>query len=207
MIAGLTQTPVRCRRRKQVVGLLVLAISLLLVVSAGGCGSTARTPRTPPSAVPQGTVACQSTPRGPLILLTTPAGRIYALDQLAEDRGFPAIGVTGKGFGLGLLVGKALQLCPSQSGAADRGAEPGSALPSYRRTMGFEDILAVLLDWLGLEVEVVTHGANGAQPVAALEAQGRLRRSDSFGTESANPGSVLFVLDDDDGKQIGSFRL
>jgi hypothetical protein len=73
--------------------------------------------------------------------------------------------------------------------------------------MGFEEILAVLLGWLGLEVEVGTHGANGAPPVAALEAQGRLRRGDSFGSESASPGSVLFVLDDTDGEQIATFHL
>jgi hypothetical protein len=29
----------------------------------------------------------------------------------------------------------------------------------------FEEILGVLLGWLGLEIEVGTHGANGTQPV------------------------------------------
>jgi hypothetical protein len=73
--------------------------------------------------------------------------------------------------------------------------------------MRFDEVLAVLLGWVGLEIEVSTHGANGAEPVTALDAQGRLRRGDSFGTESVNPGSVLFVLDDRAGTQVATFRL
>jgi hypothetical protein len=73
--------------------------------------------------------------------------------------------------------------------------------------MGLEEILAVLHSWLGREIEVGTHGSNGAQPVAAVEVRGYLRRGDELGGESASPGAFLFVLDDGDGKEVGSFRL
>lgn len=73
--------------------------------------------------------------------------------------------------------------------------------------MGFEEILAVLHRWLGLAIEVSTHGANAAQPVAALEARGRLRSGDELGAESFSPGSLLFVLVDDGDAQIAAFRL
>jgi hypothetical protein len=73
--------------------------------------------------------------------------------------------------------------------------------------MTFEEVLAVLLGWLGLDVGVGTHGANGAPPVTALEAEGRLSRGEGFGEESALPASVVFVLDDGEGAQIATFRL
>jgi hypothetical protein len=73
--------------------------------------------------------------------------------------------------------------------------------------MGFEEILAVLQRWLGLEIEVSTHGANGAAPVTALEARGRLRSGDELRAESAAPGSLVFVITDDGGTQVAAFRL
>jgi hypothetical protein len=72
--------------------------------------------------------------------------------------------------------------------------------------MGFEDVLALLLGWMGLEIEVGTHGANGAQPVAALEARGYLRRADDF-DEGARRGSFAFYLADAAGNDVGAFRL
>lgn len=59
---------------------------------------------------------------------------------------------------------------------------------------------------LGLDIEVGTHGANGAQPVAAVDVQGELYRGDELGNGSAAGSSVLFVLRDGDGAQVGSLR-
>lgn len=73
--------------------------------------------------------------------------------------------------------------------------------------MSFEEVLAVLLGWLGLNIEVSVHGANGAEPVAALEATGRFRRGEELGAESASPGAFLFILDDGGGGQTGVLRL
>jgi hypothetical protein len=68
----------------------------------------------------------------------------------------------------------------------------------------FEEILGVLLGWLGLEIEVGTHGANGAQPVAAVDVQEELHRGDELGSRSASASSVLFVLRDGDGSRSGA---
>ena len=73
--------------------------------------------------------------------------------------------------------------------------------------MSFEEVLAVLLGWIGVEIEVSVHGANGAQPVAALEAQGCLRNGEELGGESASPGTFMFVLDGEAGVQAGVIRL
>lgn len=73
--------------------------------------------------------------------------------------------------------------------------------------MTFEEILGVLLGWLDLEIEVGTHGANGAQPVAAVDVQRELHRGDELGSRSASASSVLFVLRDGDGEQVESLRL
>jgi hypothetical protein len=73
--------------------------------------------------------------------------------------------------------------------------------------VGFEEILAVLHRWLGLQIEVGTHGANGSQPVCAVEAQGRLLNGAEMGSESASPGSFLFTLVDDSNAQVAAFRL
>lgn len=70
--------------------------------------------------------------------------------------------------------------------------------------MDLEEVLTVLLGWLGLEIEVSLHGANGSPPVAALEVQGQLRKGEEFGHESASPKSFAFVLDDGDGLQIAA---
>lgn len=72
--------------------------------------------------------------------------------------------------------------------------------------MTFEEILGVLLSWLGLEIEVGTHGANGAQPVAAVDVQGELHRGDELENRSTSGSSVLFILRND-GAQVGSLRL
>lgn len=88
-----------------------------------------------------------------------------------------------------------------------RSGPPGPASDVYGSPMEFEEILAVLLGWMGLELEVSVHGANGAQPVAALEARGQLRRGDDFGFESASPGSFVLVLTGGDGVQAAAVRL
>jgi hypothetical protein len=72
--------------------------------------------------------------------------------------------------------------------------------------MTFEDILGVLLSWIGLEIEVGTHGANGAEPVTAVDVQGEFHRGDELRNRSASGSSVLFVLRNGDGAQVGSLR-
>ena len=71
----------------------------------------------------------------------------------------------------------------------------------------FEEVLGVLFGWLNLEIEIGTHGANGAQPVAAVDVQGELHRGDELGNRSASGSTILFVLRSDDGAQVGSLRL
>jgi hypothetical protein len=73
--------------------------------------------------------------------------------------------------------------------------------------MEFEDVLSVLLGWMGQEIEVGTHGANGAEPVTALEARGILRRGDDFEKDAVGRGSLAFYLADTAGSQIAAFRL
>lgn len=53
--------------------------------------------------------------------------------------------------------------------------------------MDLEDVLAVLLGWLGREVTVTAGGAAGADPANALDPEGVLRRGETFGTESTAP--------------------
>lgn len=72
--------------------------------------------------------------------------------------------------------------------------------------MWLEEILGVLHGWLGLEIEVGTHGANGAQPVTALEVRGFLRAGEASAAPSGAE-SFLFILEDDAGRQVGSFCL
>jgi hypothetical protein len=67
--------------------------------------------------------------------------------------------------------------------------------------------LSVLLGWMGREIEVGTHGANGAQPVAALEARGILRRGEDFEEDAVRRGSFAFYLVDAAGNQVATFRL
>jgi hypothetical protein len=67
--------------------------------------------------------------------------------------------------------------------------------------MEFEDVLSVLLGWTGREIEVGTHGANGAQPVSALEVRGILRRPDPEEVGDALAGIDLLA------PEAGSFRL
>jgi hypothetical protein len=67
-----------------------------------------------------------------------------------------------------------------------------------------EEILGVLQGWMGREVEVSAHGAEGA-PVTALDVRGRLRAGDALGRGERE--RFLFVLDDQEGRQVGSFSL
>ncbi len=73
--------------------------------------------------------------------------------------------------------------------------------------MDLKELVGVLHGWLGIEIEVSAHGANGAQPVSALEARGRLARGDELGPESASPGSFVFVVVDSQSAQVAAFRL
>ncbi len=62
--------------------------------------------------------------------------------------------------------------------------------------MTFDDALAVLLGWLGEEVQITLRGAGGMEPVMAAELFGTLRTGDELregGTGPAN--SLMFVLD------------
>jgi len=81
--------------------------------------------------------------------------------------------------------------------AADPIASPG---------MEFEDVLSVLLGWMGREIEVGNHGANGAKPVAALEARVPAPGRD-FDDDAARRGSFAFFLNDAAGDQVAAFRL
>jgi hypothetical protein len=73
--------------------------------------------------------------------------------------------------------------------------------------MEFGEVLSVLHGWLETEIEVSTHGAAGAHPIAALEARGTLRSGDCLGAESALPGSFIFVLTDANESQVAAIYL
>jgi hypothetical protein len=73
--------------------------------------------------------------------------------------------------------------------------------------MEFEDVLSVLLGWMGREIEVGTHGADGARPVTALEARGILRRGEDFEEDAVRRGPIVFYLADPAGDPVASFRL
>jgi hypothetical protein len=94
-------------------------------------------------------------------------------------------------------------------GDLGRALSPATASrPSVRsRSMDPEEVLAVLHGWLGMDVEVSTHGADGAYPVLALEVRGRPRRGEPLGTGLDQADSLMFELGDDLDRQIGSFVL
>lgn len=71
--------------------------------------------------------------------------------------------------------------------------------------MDLEEVLAVLHGWLGMDVEVSTHGANGAYPVLALEVRGRLRRGEPLSAGSDQADSLMFEIGDELDRRIGSF--
>lgn len=73
--------------------------------------------------------------------------------------------------------------------------------------MSLKEILAVLLGWIGLEVEVGTHGANGSLPVSALEARGTLRKGEEFGVDDKSPAVFAFRFEDEAGDEVASLRL
>jgi hypothetical protein len=73
--------------------------------------------------------------------------------------------------------------------------------------MGLEEVLAVLLGWIGLEVEVSTHGTEGSDPVLALEARGILRKGEEFEARGSTSASLAFRIDDPAGNQVASLRL
>lgn len=68
-----------------------------------------------------------------------------------------------------------------------------------RNTVGpmeFDDALAVLLGWLGEDVQVTLHGAGGMAPVLAAELFGRLSSGDELREEGTGPAnSLMFILD------------
>jgi hypothetical protein len=69
-----------------------------------------------------------------------------------------------------------------------------------------EQILAVLHGWLGTEIEISAHGAEGRAPVSAVSVRGRLRTGDVLSGPD-KPEVFLFVLVDPGGRQVGSFAL
>jgi hypothetical protein len=73
--------------------------------------------------------------------------------------------------------------------------------------MDLEEVLAILLGWIGQDIEIGTHGANGAPPVAALEARGILRKGEEFGSESRSSGVIAFRFEDSAGNGVASLRL
>jgi len=73
--------------------------------------------------------------------------------------------------------------------------------------MNFEAVLALLVDWLGREVEVAVAGADGAAPTLAAELQGRLARGDELSAGAAPADSVMFILEDNEGREVGTFIL
>lgn len=74
-------------------------------------------------------------------------------------------------------------------------------------TMSFTEVLAILVDWLGRELEVSLHGANGASPTLAAELKGRLRRGDELSSGSEPADALLFVLEGSDGQEMATFVL
>jgi hypothetical protein len=73
--------------------------------------------------------------------------------------------------------------------------------------MDFQDVLAVLVNWLGREVEVTLAGADGADPTLAAELGGRLARGDELSGRAATADSLMFILEDREGSQVGTFIL
>ncbi len=73
--------------------------------------------------------------------------------------------------------------------------------------MRLDEVLTVLLGWIGLEIEVGTHGADGALPIAALEARGILRRGEEFGVDDGPSALISFRLEDSAGDEVASLRL
>ena len=93
---------------------------------------------------------------------------------------------------------------PVRPGARGRG--PPDPPRRYVGAVDFEQILAVLQGWLGIEIEVSAHGADGKPPISAMSARGRLRTGDVL-SRPGRPEVFLFVLEDPAGRQIGSFAL
>jgi hypothetical protein len=78
-----------------------------------------------------------------------------------------------------------------------------------RRYVGgvdLEQILAVLHGWIGTQIEVSAHGADGKAPILAMSARGNLRTGDVL-SRPGKPEVFLFVLVDFAGLQVGSFAL
>lgn len=65
----------------------------------------------------------------------------------------------------------------------------------------------MLLGWIGLEVEVGTHGANGSVPVSALEVRGTLRKGEEFGVDDKSPAVFAFRFEGEAGDEVASLRL
>jgi hypothetical protein len=73
------------------------------------------------------------------------------------------------------------------------------------------ETLTALQGWLGREVEVSVSGADGKYPLLAAELRGTLRRPDYLSLPlSQSPvqeDTSMFVIEDDQGQQIGPFFL
>lgn len=67
-----------------------------------------------------------------------------------------------------------------------------------------EFALQVLHGWLGQEVEVTTHGADGDAPVSALYARGVLSRDDELDESSK---TIVFTLTSKAGEKTGQVFL
>jgi hypothetical protein len=81
------------------------------------------------------------------------------------------------------------------------------ASPNTVATMQFEDALSVLAGWLGEELEVTLHGANGMPPILAAELFGILRGIDELSGGHEPTDSLAFLLDSADGDEVGTFVL
>lgn len=73
--------------------------------------------------------------------------------------------------------------------------------------MDLTEVLAVLLGWIGFEVEVGTHGANGSDPVTALDARGTLRRERNSAVMTGAPAVFAFRIEGREGSEVASLRL
>lgn len=56
-----------------------------------------------PLRLDRGTITCRKRPDGRLLLVSAPTGHTYALNELAEQHGYPAVEALGDGYGLGIL--------------------------------------------------------------------------------------------------------
>ncbi len=90
---------------------------------------------------------------------------------------------------------------------ADEVMEPETEFEAKSWPMSFGQALSALTAWLGREVEVGLCGANGAAPTFVAQLHGRLVRGDELSSRSAPADAVMFMLGDEERRQVSTFIL